>query len=102
MITLTESSLHKRNIAHYGITTLKSTISFGLLQIAKPEVGELIMDPLCGSGAIPIEVIQSFFLFKYLYVFVFLSICPLLCMPFFYNSNKFFKISFSNNAEIEI
>lgn len=64
MLSLTEISLHKRNITHYGLTTLRSTVAFNLLQVAKPQLGELIMDPMCGSGAIPIEVIINFFIIK--------------------------------------
>lgn len=60
MLSLTEISLHKRNITHYGLTTLRSTVAFNLLQVAKPQPGELIMDPMCGSGAIPIEVMINF------------------------------------------
>lgn len=54
--------MHRRNISHFGITTLRSTISYNLLQVAEPKVGEVVMDPLCGSGSIPIEVRRVFFI----------------------------------------
>lgn len=57
LLSVTEESLHNRNLSHFGITTLRSTISYNLLQVAKPEMGDLILDPLCGSGSIPIEVL---------------------------------------------
>jgi 23S rRNA G2445 N2-methylase RlmL len=48
--------MHRRNIAHYGLTTLRSTVAFNMLQLVKPDVGDVIMDPMCGCGALPIEV----------------------------------------------
>ena len=59
LISLTKSSMHKRNIAYYGLTTLRSTIAFNMLQLVKPDVGDVIIDPMCGCGAISIEVVYS-------------------------------------------
>lgn len=50
--------MHKRNIAHYGLTTLRSTVAFNMLQLVKPVIGDIIMDPMCGCGALPIEVVS--------------------------------------------
>lgn len=52
---LTNESLHRRNIIHYGITTLRSTICHGLLREASIELGDIVLDPMVGCGAIPIE-----------------------------------------------
>eukprot|EP00057_Strongylocentrotus_purpuratus_P028821 XP_011683295.1 PREDICTED: THUMP domain-containing protein 3-like [Strongylocentrotus purpuratus] len=54
-ISLTKESLHRRNITHFGITTLKSTIAYCMLRLAQPKPGEIIMDPMCGVGGIPLE-----------------------------------------------
>ncbi|XP_078596175.1 tRNA (guanine(6)-N(2))-methyltransferase THUMP3-like [Branchiostoma floridae x Branchiostoma japonicum] len=55
MIALTKGSLHRRNIQHFGPTTLRSTIVNSMLRIANVQAGEVICDPMCGSGAISIE-----------------------------------------------
>ncbi|XP_019619518.1 PREDICTED: THUMP domain-containing protein 3-like [Branchiostoma belcheri] len=55
MIALTKESLHRRNIQHFGPTTLRSTIVYSMLRIANVQPGEVICDPMCGSGAISIE-----------------------------------------------
>lgn len=54
-ISLTQDSRHLRNITHFGPTTLRSTIAYGLVRLAKPEPGEVVIDPLCGGGSISIE-----------------------------------------------
>ncbi|XP_072438798.1 tRNA (guanine(6)-N2)-methyltransferase THUMP3 [Chiloscyllium punctatum] len=54
-IALTEESLHKRNITHFGPTTLRSTLAYGMLRLCKPQPTDIIVDPMCGTGAIPIE-----------------------------------------------
>ncbi|POI33756.1 hypothetical protein CIB84_002488, partial [Bambusicola thoracicus] len=77
-IALTEESLHRRNITHFGPTTLRSTLAYGmlrsvqthfskylsslLLRLCDPQPTDIIVDPMCGTGAIPIEVILPFFL----------------------------------------
>lgn len=33
-IALTEESLHRRNITHFGPTTLRSTLAYGMLRYA--------------------------------------------------------------------
>ncbi|XP_074861885.1 tRNA (guanine(6)-N(2))-methyltransferase THUMP3 [Carettochelys insculpta] len=54
-IALTEESLHKRNITHFGPTTLRSTLAYGMLRLCDPQETDIIIDPMSGTGAIPIE-----------------------------------------------
>lgn len=54
-IALTEESLHRRNISHFGPTTLRSTLCYGMLRLCKPQPSDVILDPMCGTGAIPLE-----------------------------------------------
>ncbi|XP_015202558.2 tRNA (guanine(6)-N2)-methyltransferase THUMP3 [Lepisosteus oculatus] len=54
-IALTEESLHRRNITHFGPTTLRSTLAYGMLRLCNPQISDVIVDPMCGSGAIPLE-----------------------------------------------
>uniref|UniRef100_UPI00398E50CF tRNA (guanine(6)-N2)-methyltransferase THUMP3 isoform X2 n=1 Tax=Pristiophorus japonicus TaxID=55135 RepID=UPI00398E50CF len=54
-IALTEESLHRRNITHFGPTTLRSTLAYGMLRLCNPQSTDIIIDPMCGTGAIPIE-----------------------------------------------
>ncbi|XP_041836444.1 THUMP domain-containing protein 3 [Melanotaenia boesemani] len=54
-IALTEESLHRRNISHFGPTTLRSTLCYGMLRLCNPQVSDIILDPMCGTGAIPLE-----------------------------------------------
>ncbi|XP_035244515.1 THUMP domain-containing protein 3 isoform X1 [Anguilla anguilla] len=54
-IALTEESLHRRNITHFGPTTLRSTLAYGMLRLCKPQVSDVVIDPMCGTGAIPLE-----------------------------------------------
>lgn len=59
-IALTEESLHRRNISHFGPTTLRSTLCYGMLRLCKPQASDIILDPMCGTGAIPLEVRHNF------------------------------------------
>ncbi|XP_062854198.1 THUMP domain-containing protein 3 [Trichomycterus rosablanca] len=65
-IALTEESLHRRNITHFGPTTLRSTLAYGMLRLCNPEISDVIIDPMCGTGAIPLEGViewpHSFFI----------------------------------------
>uniref|UniRef100_A0A2K5PUP5 THUMP domain-containing protein n=1 Tax=Cebus imitator TaxID=2715852 RepID=A0A2K5PUP5_CEBIM len=54
-IALTEESLHRRNITHFGPTTLRSTLAYGMLRLCDPLPYDIIVNPMCGTGAIPIE-----------------------------------------------
>ncbi|CAI5448736.1 unnamed protein product [Caenorhabditis angaria] len=55
MIALNNESLFKRNISAYGPTTMRATMCYSMISIADPKPGELIIDPMCGGGSIPIE-----------------------------------------------
>jgi 23S rRNA G2445 N2-methylase RlmL len=55
-MTLTKESKHRRNINFFGPTTLRATICYNMLRLAQPQAGDVIIDPLCGGGSIPIEV----------------------------------------------
>lgn len=54
-IALTKESRGKRNIAHFGPTTLKSSIAYCMLSLADIKPGDVVCDPMCGGGSIPIE-----------------------------------------------
>lgn len=61
-LRVTHESKHRRNIANFGPTTLRSTICYNLLRLAHPKPGDVIVDPMCGGGSIPIEVSPTIFL----------------------------------------
>ena len=65
-ICLSKVSLYNRYIVAYGITSLRGTIAFNLIQLAEIQTGDIVCDNLCGSGVIPIETAiswpNSFFL----------------------------------------
>ncbi|CAH1405012.1 unnamed protein product [Nezara viridula] len=52
---ITPKSLHRRNITHFGYTTLRSTMCYNMIRLAQPTKGEILIDPLCGGGSISIE-----------------------------------------------
>ncbi|KAL9954096.1 hypothetical protein ACROYT_G041590 [Oculina patagonica] len=54
-IALTKETRGKRNIAHFGPTTLKSSIAYSMLSLANIQPGDIVCDPMCGGGSIPIE-----------------------------------------------
>ncbi|XP_069062432.1 tRNA (guanine(6)-N2)-methyltransferase THUMP3 [Pleurodeles waltl] len=58
-IALTEESLHRRNITHFGPTTLRSTLAYGMIRLCDPGPADIIIDPMCGTGAIPIEGVSE-------------------------------------------
>ncbi|KAF7661710.1 hypothetical protein LDENG_00255530 [Lucifuga dentata] len=60
-IALTEESLHRRNITHFGPTTLRSTLCYGMLRLCRPQESDIILDPMCGTGAIPLEGAIEFY-----------------------------------------
>lgn len=53
--TLSTKSLDRRNIVETGYTTLKAPTCYALLRVAKIQPGDIVMDPMAGSGAIPAE-----------------------------------------------
>ena len=54
-MALTNESLHRRNIVHHGLTTLRPTICHGMLRECNIETGDIVLDPMVGCGSIPIE-----------------------------------------------
>jgi len=58
-ITLTPVTLACRNIITTGYTTLKGATCYALLRFANIESGDLVLDPMAGSGAIPVENIVA-------------------------------------------
>ncbi|XP_076047658.1 tRNA (guanine(6)-N(2))-methyltransferase THUMP3-like isoform X2 [Oratosquilla oratoria] len=59
-LCLTKEALFKRNLSHFGPTNLRSTICYNMVRLAKPQPGDVIVDPLCGGATIPIEGSLSF------------------------------------------
>jgi len=54
-IALTRESLYRRNLNSFGPTTLRPTIAYNMLSMCKIKPNEVICDPMCGGGTIPIE-----------------------------------------------
>jgi 23S rRNA G2445 N2-methylase RlmL len=54
-VALNREAKFKRNIAHFGPTTLRATIGYGMLRCAEIQPGDVVLDPLCGGGGISIE-----------------------------------------------
>jgi len=54
-IQLTLDNQSHRNIRHFGPTTLKANIAYSLLRFANIQTGDVICDPMCGSGSISVE-----------------------------------------------
>ncbi|XP_061186507.1 tRNA (guanine(6)-N2)-methyltransferase THUMP3-like [Saccostrea echinata] len=57
---LTRQSLHHRFIKAFGPTALRATIAYNMLRLCKIEPGEVICDPMCGGGTIPIQSAVSY------------------------------------------
>ena len=59
-LSLTKKSLHRRNeVQRLGNMSLRSTISYNMLRLCQIQPGEIVMDPMCGSGAVIVESILS-------------------------------------------
>lgn len=54
-IALNKESNHRRNISFFSLTTLRATISYNMLRLCAPKPGDIVVDPMGGSGSIPIE-----------------------------------------------
>lgn len=50
-----EGSLHRRHRVAVGKSTLKASAAFALCWLADPLGAKVLLDPLCGTGTIPIE-----------------------------------------------
>lgn len=58
-LTLTPIALDRRNIVVTGYTTLRAATCYALLKLAKIQCGDIVIDPMAGSGAIPVECCYS-------------------------------------------
>ena len=58
-LSLTPRALFYRNLVKMGPTSLRSTVCYNLLMMAKPQPYEVIVDPMCGGGSISLEVSHS-------------------------------------------
>ncbi len=55
-IALTRDSLHKRGYRAFDHpAALKASIAYAMIRLAEPSEGNILVDPMCGSGTIPIE-----------------------------------------------
>ncbi|MFN4336175.1 MAG: THUMP domain-containing protein [Candidatus Nitrosocaldus sp.] len=55
-IALTRESLHKRGYRMFDHpAALKASIAYAMIRLAEPSEGNILVDPMCGSGTIPIE-----------------------------------------------
>lgn len=57
--TLSEFALDRRNMVSLGYTTLRAATCYALLRVAKIQPGDILIDPMAGSGAIPVECCSS-------------------------------------------
>ena len=57
-LTLTNKSLYHRTVTELGPCTLRPTIAAGLVMLAQPCPGDVILDPMCGGGTISLEGCQ--------------------------------------------
>ncbi|KJH45619.1 THUMP domain protein [Dictyocaulus viviparus] len=60
MVALNRESLFKRNICAFGPTTMRPTMCYCMTALAQPSQGDIILDPMCGGGSIPLEAALSF------------------------------------------
>eukprot|EP00088_Acartia_fossae_P018880 TRINITY_DN20945_c0_g1_i6.p1 TRINITY_DN20945_c0_g1~~TRINITY_DN20945_c0_g1_i6.p1 ORF type:complete len:397 (+),score=62.27 TRINITY_DN20945_c0_g1_i6:43-1233(+) len=54
-IALTNKALFNRTLSHLGFLCLKPTVCACLVRFAKIEPGDVVLDPMCGGGSIPLE-----------------------------------------------
>jgi len=59
-IKLSQESKHSRNVKYFGPTTLRATTSYCMLKLAGVKSGDIVCDPMCGTGSICLEGINSF------------------------------------------
>jgi len=57
-ITLTNKRLYHRTVTELGPCTLRPTIAAGLVLLAQPRPGDVILDPMCGGGTVSLEGCQ--------------------------------------------
>ncbi|KAM4722749.1 tRNA (guanine(6)-N(2))-methyltransferase THUMP3-like [Rhinophrynus dorsalis] len=58
-IALTEKSFNRKNITHFGPQTLPPTLVYGMLRLCDLQPSDVIIDLMCGTGAIPIEGVSE-------------------------------------------
>jgi hypothetical protein len=54
-LTLTPECLANRHIKAFGLTTLRAVYCYAMLKLAKVETGDIVLDPMAGTGAILVE-----------------------------------------------
>lgn len=54
-ISLTPGCLASGHIKEFGLTTLRAVYCYAMLKLAKVETGDIVLDPMAGSGAISVE-----------------------------------------------
>ncbi|MPC32869.1 THUMP domain-containing protein 3 [Portunus trituberculatus] len=54
-VSLTREPLFKRNLTNFGRTNLRSTVCHNMVRLATPQLGEVVLDPMCGGATIPME-----------------------------------------------
>uniref|UniRef100_A0A6A7FYK6 THUMP domain-containing protein 3-like isoform X2 n=1 Tax=Hirondellea gigas TaxID=1518452 RepID=A0A6A7FYK6_9CRUS len=59
-LPLTREAMFRRNLVAFGPTNLRSTLSYSLMHLARPQPGDVILDHMCGGASIPIEGSISF------------------------------------------
>lgn len=60
-IQLTKNSLYKRfKKSYHHIAAIKSTLAYGMIRLAEVKDGDIFLDPMCGSGTIPMEAASIF------------------------------------------
>ncbi|KAK6030559.1 hypothetical protein OSTOST_03301 [Ostertagia ostertagi] len=60
MASLNRESLFKRNVCSFGPTTMRSTMCYCMAALAQPRQGDVVLDPMCGGGSIPLEAALAF------------------------------------------
>ncbi|VDL68901.1 unnamed protein product [Nippostrongylus brasiliensis] len=77
MVALNRESLFNRNVCAFGPTTMRSTMCYCMAALCKPcfgknpmlsvfiyayylVTGDIILDPMCGGGSIPLETAMAF------------------------------------------
>lgn len=58
-MTTHSGGLFWRNILYFGKTPLKMTICAAMIKLADIQPGEVLYDPMCGVGSIPIEAAST-------------------------------------------
>jgi hypothetical protein len=57
-LTGIEKASHRCHVA-FGLTSLQPAIAAGMVRLAQIEPQEVVLDPMCGSGTIPIEALYA-------------------------------------------